>query len=383
MEYQRVSPEDIRDIQRLRYLRNLDLAKTGHPDASINDLISYYRKKESLLKLDQQVVPMGNLKVRENGDLLALVRFGYDKHRKAPVMALRDHDNIPIWKLLDWSELLGSLSNLHPKKGNRLEFWHFFFARDIQRAFPSDMGPITELYDHIINRSFGSNKYFGEGILPLDAELLEKPMEHLHRPVLFPSPQKGHEILRLTEANGHCLVFQPFLKTVPDTLHLTRGEIRDMLQNDRIDKVAKLRFGLILGIRDGQLFIGKENGDKTTGKDWTTFRDAMESPAHSAKVKYYLAKKIIKEKDFVIEKGAIRLEGDGRAAYLKKHYKNGQWYWAEAGKKDTELNFRPVADSTMEHLRTHYASSNNLQRALGAIRKLEMDKKKIENTLDI
>ncbi|MER3374058.1 MAG: hypothetical protein RIM83_05415 [Allomuricauda sp.] len=383
LEYERIPLEDIRDIQRLKYHRNLDMAKTGHPDAFINDMVAYYRKKESLLKLDQEVVAMGNIKVRENGNLLASVRFGYDKHRKVPVMALRDHDNISLWKQLDWPELLGSLSNLHPKEGNRLEFGHSFFARDIQRAFPSNLESLGKMYDLIIEKSFTSNKYFGKGVLPLDVSVLENPMEHLHRPILFPASIKGQEILKLTEANAHYLVFQPFLKTAPDILHLTSEEIRGMLQNDQIDQIAKLRFGLVLGIRDGQLFIGKENGDKARDMDWKTFREAMESPAHNTKVKYYLAKKIIKEKDFVIEKGAIRLESGGRTVHLKRHYKKAQWYWAEMGKKDAELNFRPVADSTIEHLRTHYASSNNLQRALDAIRMPEMDKKKIESTLKI
>lgn len=382
LEYERVRPEDIRDIQRLKYHRNLDMAKTGHADASLNGLISYQRKIEGLVKLDQGVVAMGNIKIRENHDLLASIRFGYDRHRKAPVMALRDHDNIPIWKPLDWPELLGRLSSLHPKATDGLEFGHSFFARDIQRAFPSDFESLGKMYDLIIEKSFGSNKYFGKGVLTLDTGVLEHPLEHLHRPMLFPASIKGHEILRLTEANAHYLVFQPFLKTSADLVHLTREEIQEMLQNQRVDRIAKLRFGLVLGIREGQLYIGKTNGEKTRGMDWTTFREAMESPVHSAKVKYYLAKKIIKEKDFVIEKGAIRLENVDRTAHLKRHYKNGQWYFAETGRNDKELNFRSAGAPVIQHLRTHYSDSENLQTALDAIEQQKLDKRKMENTLN-
>ncbi|KAB5484219.1 hypothetical protein [Flagellimonas hadalis] len=383
LEYERVRPEDIRDSQRLKYHRNLDMAKTGHADASLNDLISYHRKKEGLVKLDQGVVAMGTIKVRENDDLLASVRIGYDRHRKALVMALRDHDNIPIWKPLDWPELLGRLSSLHPKATDGLEFGHSFFARDIQRTVPSDFESLGKMYDLIIEKSFGSNKYFGKGVLPLDAGVLEHPMEHLHRPILFPASIKGHEILRLTEANADYLVFQPFLKTSSVILHLTREEIQEMLRNERVDRIAKLRFGLVLGIREGQLYIGKANGKKTRGMDWTTFREAMEFPAHSAKVKYYLAKKIVKEKDFVIEKGAIRLESSGRTAHLKRHYKNGQWYFAETGRNNQELHFRPADGPVMGHLRTHFVDSENLQMALDAIKEQKLDIRKIENTLNI
>ncbi len=383
LEYQKVRPEDLRDVQRLIYHRNLDLVKTGRPDASINDLISYYRKKENLVRLDQGVVAMGNIKVRENGDLLALVRFGYDKHRNTPVMALRDHDNIPLWKPLDWPELLGRLSSFHPKAATGLEFGHSFFSRDIQRAFPSDLGSMEKMYDLIIGKSFGSNKYFGKGVLPLDAGVLENPMEHLHRPILFPSPIKGHEILRLTEANAQYLVFRPFLKTAPDMLHFTREEIRKMIQNDRIDQIAKLRFRLVLGIREGQLLIGKKAGEKPSTIAWETFKEALESSIHSAKIKYYLARKIVKEKDFVIEKGAIRLENADRTAHLKRHYNNGQWYYAETDINGTEPNFRPVKDPVIEHLRNHYADSGNLQVALDAIEEQKSGKRKIENTLNM
>lgn len=383
LEYERVRPEEIQDIKRLKYHRNLDMAKTGHADASLNGLISYHRKKEGLVKLDQVVVAMGNINIRENGDLLTSIRFGYDRHRKAPVMALRDHDNIPMWKPLDWPELLGRLSSLHPKATDGLDFGHSFFARDIQRALPSDFESLGKMYDLIIEKSFGSNKYFGRGVLPLDAGVLEHPLEHLHRPILFPASIKGHDILKLTEANAHYLVFQPFLKTSADLLHLTREEIHQMLQNERVDRIAKLRFGLALGIREGQLYIGKKNGEKTQGMDWTTFREAMESPAHSAKVKYYLAKKIVKEKDFVIEKGAIRLESGGRTAYLKRHYMDGRWHYAETGRNDKELHFRPVNGPAIQHLRTHFVDSENLQMALDAIKEQKLDIRKIENTLNI
>ncbi|MER3374776.1 MAG: hypothetical protein RIM83_09100 [Allomuricauda sp.] len=382
-EYERIPLEDIRDIQRLKYHRNLDMAKTGHADASLNSLISYHRKKEGLVKLDQGVVAMGTIKIREDGDLLASIRFGYDRHRKAPVMALRDHDNIPIWKPLDWPELLGRLSSLHPKATDGLDFGHSFFARDIQRTVPSDFEALGKMYDLIIEKSFGSNKYFGKGVLPLDTGVLEHPLEHLHRPMLFPASIKGHEILRLTEANAHYLVFQPFLKTSADLLHLTRKEIHQMLQNARVDRIAKLRFGFVLGIREGQLYIGKTNVEKTQGMDWTTFREAIESPAHSAKVKYYLAKKIVREKDFMIEKGAILLESGGRTAHLKRHYKNGQWYFAETGRNDKELHFRPAGAPVIQHLRTHYSDSENLQTALDAIEQQKLDKRKMENTLNI
>jgi hypothetical protein len=383
LEYERVRPEDIRDIQRLKYHRNLDMAKTGHADASLNSLISYHLKKEGLVKLDQGVVAMGTIKVRENDDLLASIRFGYDRHRKAPVMALRNHDNIPMWKPLDWPELLGRLSSLHPKATDGLEFGHSFFARDIQRTVPSDFESLGKMYDLIIEKSFGSNKYFGKGVLTLDTGVLEHSLEHLHRPMLFPASIKGHEILRLTEANAHYLVFQPFLKTSADLVHLTREEIQEMLQNQRGDRIAKLRFGLVLGIREGQLYIGKTNGEKTQGMNWTTFREAMESPAHSAKVKYYLAKKIVKEKDFVIEKGAIRLESGGRTAYLKRHYKNGQWYFAETSRNNQELHFRPADGPVMGHLRTHFSDSENLQMALDAIKEQKLYIRKIENTINI
>jgi len=298
-------------------------------------------------------------------------------------MALRDHDNIPMWKPLDWPELLGRLSSLHPKATDGLEFGHFFFARDIQRTVPSDFESLGKMYDLIIEKSFRSNKYFGKGVLPLDAGVLEHPLEHLHRPILFPASIKGHVILRLTEANAHYLVFQPFLKTSADLLHLTREEIQEMLRNERVDRIAKLRFGLVLGIREGQLYIGERNGEKTQGIGWTTFREAMESPAHSAKVKYYLAKKIVKEKDFVIEKSAIRLESDGRTAYLKRHYMDGRWHYAETGRNDKELNFRPADGPVMGHLRTHFSDSENLQMALDAIKEQKLDIRKIENTLNI
>ncbi len=50
LEYGKVEPEEVTDIQRLKYLRNLNLAEKGYINTDVAKLIDYYQKREETHK---------------------------------------------------------------------------------------------------------------------------------------------------------------------------------------------------------------------------------------------------------------------------------------------------------------------------------------------
>ena len=383
LEYQKVKPEDIKDIKRLRYLRNLDLAQTGYVNSTVSNLITYYKKKQEVLKIDQEVIPIGRIRVKEQGVPSLNIQLGYSKNHKGYKVAYNHHDNLPLWKSFEWPRLLRTITNIHPKEGDSLEFEHVLFLMDVKRAFPSEWQKIGKGYDTIISRSFKSNKYFEKGILTLHLDLVNNPSNYLGKLILFPFPQKGHQVLELTEGNDRFLVFQSYLKTTPErnTIYFTPEEVKELYYRMHIDQISRLRFNLVLGINEGQLFIGKENDRTNQVVDWKSIDECLKSPLYGSKIKHYLAQKIILKKDFVLEKDAIKLETENRVAFLKRHFNNGKWYYAESNKKNAEFNYRPIWSGLKLHLEQNFPNSKNLILAMNAIDKTVIYKLKIEPSL--
>ena len=379
LEYHKVNPDDIKDLQRLKYLRNLDLAKTGYVNTNISSLIKCYKEKEKILKIDLEVFPIGNIEVKEQDIVKSNILFGFSEKNKSFKVAYNKHNNVSIWKTLGTSRLREVITKLHPTNGNSLQFEHSFYLKNIKTAFPKDWETILEIFNNIIHESFNANKYFKNGVVKLNLDLLKKPSEHLGLPILFPISYIGHQIFKLTEANNQYLVFQAFLETPSksNTFYFTHDDIKKIYFDSEIDPIAKLKYDLILGVNNGQLFIGNKKDKTNQPIVWNTLNDFLGNPTFSSIVKHYLAKEVIVKKNFVIEEGSIELKNGNKIAYLKKHFNNGEWHYIENGKKNSEYNFRPIWSTFQEDITKKFQNSENLDLALKTINESVL--KKSEN----
>ena len=379
LEYGKVNPEDLKDIERLEYLKNLDLAKNGYINEDVEKLIKYYQTREELLTIDLEVLPVGHIVIKDEEQLLSMAHLGFSEKLDDFKFAINSHDNILKWKPMDISKLITHFQKLHPSNGESLQFYHSFFLKDLQIKFSHKWETISEKYNTTIKQAFYSNKYFESGIKKLDLDILKSPLENIGQTFLFPEPYRGHQILTLTEGNKDYLVFQSFLETLPtyNTFYFSHDDLKTIHDDAHIDTLAKLKKSLILGTKDGQLLVGKTS-DKTDEKiKWHSFKDALKNPNFSAEQKYYLSKKIIKEKNFFLEKGAITLKNGLILGFLKKHYKTNRWHFAQSyigDKKD--LNFRPIDKRFQAYIDQTFPDSKNKHLVLNAINKEIADDKK-------
>lgn len=367
LEYGNVRPEDLNDVERLKYLRNLDLAQTGYINSNLSKLIDYHKMKDQLIKTDMEVFRVGHIKIKEAENLISTIHFGFSDKIKGFKIASSKHENILKWKPLNLLELDQKISRLHPSSENALNFDHSFFYEDVKKTFADNLENIVQVYANIVNSSFNSNKYFENGVKPLNPNILENPSEHIGKSFTFPVAYRGHQILRLTEGNDNYLVFQPFLEVLPasNTFHFTHDDIRQLHFESHIEKISKLKYDVVLGVKDGELFIGKNDNSSNQALKWYSFKDALDSKDFPSTVKYYLSKEVIDRKNFHLEKGAIELTNGGLTGYLKRHYGTNQWHFAQSYNGNSkDLSFRPIWDNFKSYIIQNFENDQNKNLAL-------------------
>ena len=371
LEYAKVLPEEVNDLKRLNYIKKLDLAQKGYINKDLKALLGYFREKERLMQQDHKVLPIGSLKVLENENLLGLVQLGFESVNQTFFMASRNHGNIPLWKPFDGAGLEHYLSALHPVCENTLRFKHTFFETDVSEYTKENRIVIDKFYNETVLKSFRGNPYFKTSVLSPTEDLLSDPKKMMGKPFRLELSKNEHSIMTLTEATDRYFVFQSFLRTAPkpESIYFNKQEFKERFLDSGIVLMARLKHGLQLGVQNGTLQIGKLNVEN--GKSqlrWASYETRMHSNTLSAIEKYYLSKEIITKKNFLIEKDAIVLRSDTKQAHLKKHYASGRWHFAEVGKNQEALNFRPIDDSVLKHIQNNYGQSRNLSSVIAQMK---------------
>jgi len=367
LEYGNVKPEDVKDIERLKYLRDLDLAQTGYINTDLSKLIDYYKMKEQLVKIDMEVCRVGYIKVKESENIISTIHLGYSEKTKGIKLATSSHENILKWQPLNMSKLVQQISRLHPSNGDSLQFDHSFFHNYVKKSLTDNFQYLVEEYNSIVKTSFYSNKYFQNGITKLSPDILLNIQENIGQSFTFPDAYRGHQIFKLTEGNNNYLVFQPFFEVLPtsNTFHFTHDDIRELHFDASINKISKLKHDLVLGVKEGELFIGIKNDSPKQTQKWCSFKEALESENFPNIVKYYLSKEVIDRKNFYLEEGSIELKNGNLSGYLKKHYGTDQWHFAQTYNGNTkDLSFRPIWDTFGNYIVKNFENDQNKDVAL-------------------
>jgi len=362
LEYAKVQPEDIKDLKRLNYIKQLDLAKNGYINSDLKKLLTYFREKERLMRKDHTILPIGNFKVLENDNILGLVQLGFDQIDKTFFMASRNHENIPLWKPFDDSRFGKYLSNIHPVSQNALQFQHSFFEMDISQCSQESKATINKFYNSTVQFSFQSNPYFKAAILSPREEVLSDAKKFVGKTFRLALSKNESHLMTLTEATDHYFVFQSFLKSAPEpeSLYFNKKEFKERFLDSGITLIARLKHNLQLGVQNGILQIGKlDQLNGTEHLQWESFENRIDSNSLSAIEKYYLSNEVISKKNFLVEKDAIVLQSKTKEAQLKKHYGTGKWHFAESQEHTKELHFRPVDENVLKHIQDNYGESKN------------------------
>ncbi len=364
MDYGQVDPGEVADIKRLGYLKKLKLAKDGYIDNDLKDRLARQKLKQRLMDSDAKVKPIGRIKILEGELSRADVQIGYEPETKVFKAAYSEYENILKWRDLDTGEFTQYMVRIHPDQSDNLILEHTFLGNDIPLMTVADLARIQGTYNHCISEAFHGNKYFKNAILKPDGGVLENPELFIGKQFRLHLP-KGRIVATLSEANVHYLSFRSFLVVVPkaETYYFTVDEFKRLFLDSQIELIAKLKFDLLLGVKDGILHVGRKHHESSQSWiEWNTYDSIIKTSKLPIKMKYYLCKEVIMNKNFVVEKDAVQLVNQNRQAFLKKHYKTGKWHFAETRKPSDELHFRPLNPEVLRYIQEKYAESKNFGR---------------------
>ncbi|HEA22813.1 hypothetical protein LCGC14_0676300 [marine sediment metagenome] len=372
LEYAEVRPEEVGDLERLRYIKKLDLAQKGYINTDLKKLLSHFGEKERLMRKDHTIIPIANLKVFENQTPLCLIQLGYEAVGKTFFMAGRNHENIPLWKSFNSLRLREYLSAVHPVMENALQLKHTFFEMDVSQCSKEDKDAICKFYNETVVFSFRTNPYFKASVLTPKEEILLDAKKFVGETFRLSISKNESSLMTLTEATERYFVFQSFLKSAPEpeSIYFDRPEFKERFLDSGITLIAHLKHNLRLGVRNGILQIGKLDGSES--KDmlrWESFENRIASSMFSAKEKYYLSNEVITKKNFLVEKDAVLLKSGIKTAQLKKHYGTGQWHFAESNNPSQELRFKPIDKKALKNIQDHYGHCKNFNKAIARIKK--------------
>ncbi|RKN83512.1 hypothetical protein [Ulvibacterium marinum] len=363
MEYGDTERENLTDLKRLNYLKKLQLARNGYIGADLKKQLAQQKEKRRLLDRNARIMPIGSLKIMDGEVLRAQIQIGYERDQTTFSLAYTNHENIPKWRNLDLSELVQFTSRIQPEQTDNLRLEHSHCGNELTHLQKiADIKQVYETYNQCVTQVFHGNKYFTKSILDPNEALLENPELYIGKQFRLTFQEKPVLIATLSEANGHYLSFQSFLKTAPksETHYFTMGEFKQLFLDSQIEIIAHLKHDLRLGVKDGILHIGRNLTDPPkTSIHWDRYDDIIKTSELPMKVKYYLCKQVIMNKNFVIEKGAVYLESHGKKAFLKKHYRTGKWHFAEIRKPSEELHFMPITPEVSKYIRQQYSQSKD------------------------
>ncbi len=366
MEYSNLKHQEVNDIKRLTYLKKMQLAKNGRIDTDLKNLLAQQRQKQRLIDRDAKITPVGHLKVFDGEMLRAELQVGYEKEQQIFTVAYTDHESIPKWKILAMGEFVQFIARIHPNESDNLRLEHRYSESDLTyNQTTKDSKQLYKTYNQCVSEAFYSNKYFENSVLDPDENLVKNPEMYVGKQFRLRLPGKHTCITTLMEANGHYLSFRSFLEAAPksETYYFTLGEFKRLFLDSQIEVIAHLKYNLLLGVKDGVLKIGRKlENPSQSALQWDSYNSIIKTSELPMITKYYLCKEVITNKNFVVEKDAVRLESQGKKAFLKKHYKTGKWHFAELRKSSDELHFRPLNTEVLRYIRQTYSESKNFGR---------------------
>lgn len=368
MEYATVVADDVTDLQKLRYIKRLELAKNGFINNDLKNLLAFLKEKSRLLNREIRVRSIGYVEFVENDTPHATIKLGYDQKDKHFKIAYSSYGNIPKWKNLDRKEMIGFISRIHPKTINNLTLRHEFLENESEGLEKQVRKRTIATYNVFVQASFEANKYVKKSILRASETILADSLKYIGKQFFLDMEPEKRKVMTLTDVNSEYLVFQSFLKTAPKpkTQYFTRQEFKSRFIDNQIERIAKLKFGLNLGAKDGILYIEQTNPDVSKSKKWSTFDEVLMSDSVSAKAKYYLSKMVITDKNFCVEKDAIILHSGLSKAYIKRHYRTGKWHFSEEKIVGQDMDFRPVTPEVLSLVQKKYCRAKNYAQVLKA-----------------
>lgn len=327
----KVSPtDDLNDLKKLRYVRNLELADSGFINTALKEQLARLKSKDLLFQKDRTIIPVGRITILEGDTALMSILLGYCKSESKKYLSYNKVNNCPVWYANDNSEYVKLVERIYPSKSNKLFMKHRYFHKDVAYLDKTIQKKSLAFFNTALQTMYLQNKFLQNGIQSIapPTDITEQLSRGL--PIRIEDGKNG--LFVPTTILKDYVILAPYLAVSNDRnrVYFSTEEFRTLLGERSITPFAETKIGLSLGTFNDKLFLKATAGENYEGtlKQWTALDDFLNSKNVSKLLKYRIVNDVIKKKGFFVMTDKIPIHGTKTVLALKKHYGSGKTFYA-------------------------------------------------------
>lgn len=356
-EYKVGPTDELNDLKKLRYVRNLELAESGFINTAIKQQLTRLKNKDLLFQKDRTITPIGRIVILESDTALRTILLGYCKSENKNYLSYNKVQNCPVWHTNDDSQYLKLVEHIYPSESDKLLMKHRYFHKDVAYLDTAIQKNSLEFFNAALQTMYSGNKFFKNGIQQIapPTDSLEQLSHGL--PIRLEEGINGLYVPTAIQKDYVILVPYLTVSNNRNRVYFSAEEFRSLLGEKSIAAFAETKMGLSLGTFNDKLFLKTTAVGSYGGplKQWTSLDDFLASKNVSKLLKYRVVNDVIKKKDFFIKRDEIPVHGTKTAMTLYKHYGSNKEFYAlmKNGHRPKPKAYRPIA-SLKEHYPHYY-----------------------------
>ncbi|QLG46596.1 hypothetical protein [Costertonia aggregata] len=352
-EYKVNPTDELNDLKKLRYVRNLELAESGFINTAIKQQLKRLKNKDLLFQKDRTITPIGRITFLEGDTALRTILLGYCKSENKNYLSYNKVHNCPVWHTNDDSQYLKLIERIYPSESDKLLMKHRYFHKDVSYLDTAIQEKLLGFFNAALQAMYSRNKFLQNGIQkiapPTDS------IEQLCHGLPLRIEEGKNELFVPTTIHKDYVILVPYLAVSNDQnrVYFSAEEFRSLLGERFIAAFAETKMGLSLGTFNDKLFLKKTAVESYSGtlKQWTSLDDFLASKNVSKLLKYKVVNDVIRKKDFFVKTEEIPVHGTKTAIVLHEHYGSGKTFYAlmKHGHKPKLPAYRPIASLKEEY----------------------------------
>jgi hypothetical protein len=346
-EYKVNPTDDLNDLKKLRYVRNLELADSGFINTALKEQLARLKSKDLLFQKDRTITPVGRITILEGDTALMSILLGYCKSESKKYLSYNKVNNCPVWYANDNSEYVKLVERIYPSRSDKLFMKHRYFHKDVAYLDKTIQKKSLAFFNTALQTMYSRNKFIQNGIQNIapPTDITEQLSRGL--PIRIEDGKNG--LFVPTTIRKDYVILAPYLSVSNDRnrVYFSAQEFRSLLGERSIAPFAETKIGLSLGTFNDKLFLKATAIERYGGtlEQWISLDDFLESRNVSKLLKYRIVKDVIKKKDFFVMTDKIPIHGTKTVLALKKHYGSGKTFYAliKNGHGPKLEAYRPIA----------------------------------------
>ena len=344
----KVSPtDDLNDLKKLRYVRNLELAESGFINTALKEQLARLKSKDLLFQKDRTIIPVGRITILEGDTALMSILLGYCKSESKKYLSYNKVNNCPVWYANDNSEYVRLVERIYPSRSDKLFMKHRYFHKDVVYLDKTIQKKSLAFFNTALQTMYLQNKFLQNGIQSIapPTDITEQLSRGL--PIRIEDGKNG--LFVPTVIRKDYVILAPYLAVSNDRnrVYFSADEFHSLLGKKSITPFAETKIGFSLGTFNDKLFLKATTIESYEGtlKQWTALDDFLESKNVSKLLKYKVVNDVVKKKDFFVKTDKIPILGTKTVLALKKHYGSGKTFYAliKNGQRPKLEEYRPIA----------------------------------------